>query len=80
MEGLAAVINDICNGVIVDESLRCRLLASRLVPITKPSGGIRPIAIGEVICKLAILYSMSLCFSSDVYEKLFPEIQERVGY
>jgi len=29
MEGLAAVINDICNGVIVDESLRCRLLASR---------------------------------------------------
>ena len=37
----------------IDESVRKRLVRARLVPIGKANGGIRPIAIGEVVLKIA---------------------------
>ena len=40
-----------------------RLMASRLVPLRKPNGGIRPIAVGEVLLRLA-----SLCASTAAAE------------
>ena len=48
----AAFILDVMNGTI-DESVRKRLVRARLVPIGKANGGIRPIAIGEVVLKIA---------------------------
>jgi hypothetical protein len=79
MEGLAAMIEDICNGVIVDPLLRNRLLACSLTPLQKSNGGIRPVAVGEVLGKLASCYLISVCMKSESYRQLFPSIQEGVG-
>jgi hypothetical protein len=38
-----------------------RLLDARLLPIAKPAGGIRPIAIGEVWYRLAALCALAAC-------------------
>jgi hypothetical protein len=38
-----------------------RLLDARLLPFAKPSGGIRPIAVGEVWYRLAALCSLAAC-------------------
>jgi len=58
-EGLCLLIRDICNGVFGGHTQQ-RLLASVLTPISKPGGGVRPIAMGEVMVKLAAHYLMSL--------------------
>jgi hypothetical protein len=79
MEGLAAMVEDICNGVIVDQTARDRLLASSLLPFLKPNLSIRPITIGEILCKLASCYLMSVSVRSGFSRYLFPTIQEGVG-
>jgi hypothetical protein len=39
-----------------------RLLDARLLPLAKPNGrGVRPIAIGEVWCRLAALCALAAC-------------------
>src|SRR5690606_16095704 len=53
-----------------------RLLASFLLPLTKPgraADDVRPIAIGEVFVKLAAHYTMTLI--QDKLPSLFPRIQ-----
>src|SRR5690348_4997322 len=46
------LLRDICNSLFGGEC-RKRLLACRLVPLLKPDGGVRPIAIAEVFAKAA---------------------------
>lgn len=72
--GLCALVRDICNGVLTGDAKR-RLLASVLIPLSKGahSTAVRPIAVGEVLVKLAAHYSMSLI--EDQLLKLFPRIQ-----
>ena len=72
--GLCALIKDICNGRF-DGDVRDELLSCTLMPLWKQrvGGGIRPIAIGETLVKLAAHYSMSLIDES--LPKLFPRIQ-----
>ena len=48
----AAMMLDLVNGEI-DDCVRKRLVRARLVPLGKPDGGIRPIAIGETFLKIA---------------------------
>ena len=50
--GLIALLKDIINGN-VPERARQLLLASRLVALNKPTGGFRPIAMGEVFYRMA---------------------------
>ena len=45
--GIIALLKDIINGNL-PEPARQYLLASRLVGLNKPDGGVRPIAIGEL--------------------------------
>lgn len=51
--------------------LREWVVASRLIPINKPGGGIRPIAVGESFARLAGQWVLGL-FSSQVGESLLP--------
>jgi len=71
-EGLCLLIRDICNGVFGGHTQQ-RLLASILTPISKPGGGVRPIAMGEVMVKLAAHYLMTIIESK--LPSLFPRIQ-----
>ena len=50
--GIIALLKDIINGNL-PEPARQYLLASRLVGLNKPDGGVRPIAIGELFYRLA---------------------------
>ena len=59
---LLAIINGVTGPV-----LRHLLTSSSLIPLSKPSGGYRPIAMGEVVFKLAASYIIS---------SLFPVISE----
>ena len=47
-----------------------RLLACRLIPLRKPQGGVRPIAISETLLRLVSVCAMALC--SDVGASLAP--------
>ena len=53
--GLTGLISDIINGNF-NEQAREYILAARLIGLCKPSGGIRPIAIGELFFRLAARY------------------------
>jgi hypothetical protein len=53
-----------------------RLLDARLLPLSKPSGGVRPIAIGEVWYRLAALCALAAC--PDAEHSLAP-LQVAVG-
>jgi len=44
-----------------------------LIPVLKPNGSIRPVAMGEILYKTAALYAISLI--KDELPKLFPRIQ-----
>ena len=55
--GIECIVNDILNGDLSSE-LRDVILASVLVVAAKSSGGVRPIAMGEVFYKLAGLYAL----------------------
>ncbi|HEX3641453.1 MAG TPA: reverse transcriptase domain-containing protein, partial [Ktedonobacteraceae bacterium] len=52
MQGIATMLQLIVDNE-VPAAIRPYLLASRLIPLTKPGGGIRPIAVGELLYKLA---------------------------
>lgn len=72
--GLCLLIQDICNGRFRG-AVRERLLSCTLAPIWKrgANSGIRPIAMGEVMYKLAAHYCMA---QVEVHlPKLFPRIQ-----
>jgi hypothetical protein len=58
-QGLAVLIEDMINGNFGDQA-REYLMASRLIPLGKEGGGVRPIAINETFYKLATLYVLSL--------------------
>ena len=45
------------------------LRVSRLTPLTKPNGGIRPIAVGELFYRLATKVLQKHCFKPDFLEK-----------
>jgi len=77
-ESLADLLTDILKGTVYT-SPECKacFLASHLVALSKPKGGIRPIAIGEAIYKLAGHYAISLIDKE--LPKLFPCIQYGVG-
>ena len=55
--GICALLKDIINGSLPEEA-RQYLLASRLV-IDKPTGGIHPIAVGELFYRLAGIIAVS---------------------
>jgi hypothetical protein len=67
--GLKCITQDIANGLFTGE-VRDRLLASRLIPLRKPNGDIRPIAIGEVLYRMAALYTLSLFKSSACFKRI----------
>lgn len=54
---LVAILTDIVNGD-VDPAAAPLLLSSRLIPGSKPNGSIRPIAVGEVLTRLAGLVAV----------------------
>jgi len=76
--GVRLLVQDLINGDIPRGDVRHQLLASRLVPIAKSDGGVRPIAMGEAIFKLAALYAISLIHQ--VIKSVFPCIQLGGGY
>ena len=57
LEGIVTLTALIINGEIGGEA-KDHLLTSILVGISKPNGGVRPIAVGEVFYKLAALYAL----------------------
>jgi hypothetical protein len=58
--GVAALITDIRNGRHTSPNVRRRLLASALIPVAKPNGSLRPIAMGEVLYKTAAVAAAPL--------------------
>lgn len=74
--GIAAIVRDICNGVF-EGSIRDRLTASCVIGIEKSDGSVRPIAMGEVLYKLAGMYLVSMI--PDAACSLFPTVQYGVG-
>jgi hypothetical protein len=72
-KGITALITDIRNGALTGRDVRNRLLASALIPISKPNGSLRPIAMCETFYKTAALYAMSEV--QEELPKLFPRIQ-----
>ena len=76
LKGLAALISDITNGDLPAEA-KPFILSSQLIATPKPSGGLRPIAIGEVFYKLATLRAQQL--TSPVAAELLQPIQLGVG-
>ena len=73
--GLALLFSLIMNGDIADGPLKDMLRCARLIPISKPDDGIRPIAIGELFVRV----SANLLINKLQLQKLFPEIQYGVG-
>ena len=59
--GLCRLILVIING-LTGPNLRELLTTSLILPLSKPSGGLRPIAMGETIVKLASSYMLSTSF------------------
>lgn len=72
--GLRMLVKDLCNGVFTGATQQ-RLLACTLQPVSKDGSdsNVRPIAMGEVMVKLAAHYSMSLI--EERLGELFPRIQ-----
>jgi hypothetical protein len=56
--GIRALLRDIINGSLPEQA-RQYLLASRLVGLNKPTGGARPIAVGELFYRLAGIIAVS---------------------
>jgi len=70
--GFQLLIRDICNGVF-DGDLKQRLLTCVLVALTKKNGGVRPVAVAEVLVRCAAFYMMDL-IAGDM-PSFFPKIQ-----
>ena len=62
LRGLAQMVQDLANGFLPEAAKRL-VLASRLVALRKPNGGVRPIAVGEVIWKLTAIHLLQPCRS-----------------
>ena len=75
--GFQLIIRDICNGVF-DGDVKDRLLACVLVPLMKKGGGVRPVAVAEVLVRCGAHYMMSL-IEGDMHE-FFPTIQFGVKF
>jgi Reverse transcriptase (RNA-dependent DNA polymerase) len=56
----------------LDDSIRRLLTVSLLVGIDKPNGGVRPIAIGEILLRLSSIYCMSLIEDAEIRRILHP--------
>jgi hypothetical protein len=76
MLGISTLLVDISNGVFTGP-LKERLRARTLIPLDKPNGGVRPIGMGEVFYRLAVIYAMRACQLP--YKQLFPSVQYGVG-
>jgi hypothetical protein len=76
LAGLAVMVSDIRNARLGAEA-QPYLLASRLVPAPKGVDGVRPIAVGEVLYKLAALHALSPL--ADTLTELLQPIQFGVG-
>ena len=76
VQGLCALVADILNGYLPDQA-RAYLTCSVLIPVNKPGGGIRPIAVSEVFYRLASIYALDLV--RDALPKIFEPIQLGVG-
>jgi hypothetical protein len=76
VEALGVLVRDIINGVLDVHSTRL-LLAARLIPAPKRTGGVRPVAIMEVFVRLASLY---IAHQLENTSMLFPSIQLGVGH
>ena len=78
LSGLSEIIKDMCNGRLRGEA-RERLCAAKLIGLRKqqPNGGTRPIAMGEVLYKIAGQYQLSLIPNGP--GSMFPKIQFGVG-
>jgi len=76
VQGLGALIGDMLNGHLPDQA-RAYLTCSVLIPVSKPGGGIRPIAVSEVFYRLTSLYALHLV--RDLLPKIFEPIQLGVG-
>ena len=59
LNGLSAIVEDQLNGTLDDVS-RDYILGSSLIAGAKPAGGVRPIAMGEPLYKLAGQYALHL--------------------
>jgi hypothetical protein len=76
LEHLAVLIRDIINGLLPNAA-REYIMASVLIPVSKPDGGVRPIAVPESLYKLSALYSLELVRGS--LPSIFEPIQFGVG-
>jgi len=76
MQGLCSLVVDMLNGHLPDRA-RAYLTCSLLIPVNKPGGGIRPIAVSEVFYRLACVYALELV--RDVLPDVFEPIQLGVG-
>jgi hypothetical protein len=78
---LAKLLTCITNGAIPPTSkLRSILAASRLVAFAKPGGGFRPVAMGEVVVRIATKILMRRIAQSGILPKeIFHNIQMGVG-
>ena len=63
VQGLGTLIGDMLNGHLPDQA-RAYLTCSVLIPVSKPGGGIRPIAVSEVFYRLAGIYAR--CIWSEI--------------
>jgi hypothetical protein len=68
---VAQFIQAVINGDLPD-NIRRVLLASHLIGIPKPNNGTRPIAIGEVLYRLASRYALSLIDKSELKKIFLP--------
>ena len=57
MRGVSCLLVDICNGVFTGQ-VKERLRARTLIPLSKDNGGVRPVGMGEVFYRLAVIYAM----------------------
>jgi hypothetical protein len=73
--GLAIVFTHIINGTIPEGTLKETLRAARLIPLSKPTNGVRPIAIGEIFTRLAANISLQKVS----LKSIFPTIQFGLG-
>lgn len=74
LQGFVDMCTTIAHGLPTAHA-KLHLRSSILMPLTKPGGGIRPIAIGEVFYRLAALY----CYDQVDLQAAFPDIQFGCG-
>ena len=56
--GLATIFSLIMNGDIRTPHVRQTLRAARLIAVPKPTGGVRPIAVGELFCRVSCVFAL----------------------